>query len=435
MPDKNENFKRSYQFFAEKLKAGKPFTVKELAEYIGGGWKAATLRTYLSKKWRGLFTKNKQGYLVNAEKFIYDEDSYCRMMSQSREKSEEPFKPELTDSIECLVEKAREAAILAIDIYNRPMTVFRSQGYIVMMIIAWTSLLHAIFESEGTDYHYYGRDSQPEMVDGDKKTWELSTCINHCSKISEATKANIHFFIGIRNKIEHRYAPAIDIAVFGQSQAFLYNFETLLTKEFGIYYSLNNTLTIPLQLIMERPTWQTDSMKRYQASHYQEIKEYINAYQSDLADEIQTSQEYSFRIYLVPKIGNHLSSSDLAIEFVKYDPENPELFQEIEKQIVAVKASRSVQVANQGKLKPKSVCETVASRISRRFVMADHTMAWKFYKVRSNNKQAEGCNTIYCQFDEANNDYVYTQEWVEFLVEKLSDDREYSNVLAYKTRR
>jgi hypothetical protein len=430
--DKNENFKRSYQFFEEKLKTEQSFTLKELSEYVGGGWKETTPKTYLSKKWRGLFTKSKQGYVINAENFIYDEDSYCRMMSQSRTKSEEPFKPELPDNVECLVEKAREAAVLAIDIYNRPMTVFRSQGFIVMMIIAWTSLLHAIFESEETDYNYYNKDGQPEILDGDKKTWELSTCINHCSKITEAVKKNISFFIGIRNKIEHRYAPAIDITVFGQSQALLYNFETLLTKEYGTYYSLNNTLTIPLQVIMERPSWQADSMKKYQAKHYQEIKEYIDAYHASLSEDVHASQEYSFRVYLVPKLGNHHTSSDVAVEFIKYDPENPEQFQGLEKQIVAIKGSRTVQVANQGKLKPKDVSTIITSKIEKRFRVSDHTKAWKFYKVRSIAKQAEGCNTKYCQFDEAHKDYIYTQEWVEFLIEKLSDDNEYSRVMACK---
>ena len=35
---------------------------------------------------------------------------------------------------------------------------------IVMMIIAWTSLLHATFESEGIDYYYYDKNGQPEVL-------------------------------------------------------------------------------------------------------------------------------------------------------------------------------------------------------------------------------------------------------------------------------
>ena len=74
------------------------------------------------------------------------------MMSQNYKQSVEPFKPELPEQVDELVVKARDSAVLAVDIYNRPIVAFRSQGYIVMMIIAWTALFHAIYESEKTDY-------------------------------------------------------------------------------------------------------------------------------------------------------------------------------------------------------------------------------------------------------------------------------------------
>lgn len=53
-----------------------------------------------------------------------------------------------------LVEKARDAATMAIDVYNRPATTFRSPAYIVLMIIAWAALFHAIFERRKVAYYY-----------------------------------------------------------------------------------------------------------------------------------------------------------------------------------------------------------------------------------------------------------------------------------------
>ena len=38
------------------------------------------------------------------------------------------------------VSKAREAALLAVEVYNRPATAFRSAGYIILMIVSWTAL-------------------------------------------------------------------------------------------------------------------------------------------------------------------------------------------------------------------------------------------------------------------------------------------------------
>ncbi len=39
--------------------------------------------------------------------------------------------------------KAREAALCAIKIFNDPLIKFKSESFIVLMIIAWTYLLHA----------------------------------------------------------------------------------------------------------------------------------------------------------------------------------------------------------------------------------------------------------------------------------------------------
>jgi hypothetical protein len=37
------------------------------------------------------------------------------------------------------------SALLAVEVYNKPAVKFKSGGYVVMMIIAWTALLHAYF--------------------------------------------------------------------------------------------------------------------------------------------------------------------------------------------------------------------------------------------------------------------------------------------------
>ena len=57
-----------------------------------------------------------------------------------------------------------------------------------------------------------------------------------------------------------------------------------------------------------------------------------------------------------------------------------------------------------------------------------HTKAWKYYKVRKTGTQANGCDTKYCQYDEAHRDYVYTQAWIDFLFSKFSDPDELSRV-------
>ena len=53
-----------------------------------------------------------------------------------------------------LIKKSRESALSAVQIFNNPNILFKSETYIVLMIIAWTYLLHAYFKDKKIDYRY-----------------------------------------------------------------------------------------------------------------------------------------------------------------------------------------------------------------------------------------------------------------------------------------
>lgn len=423
--NKDDKFRTSYQFFLKMQNEGKSFSSDDIAAVTG--WSKATVKTYRTKKWSDILIShpNKQ---FTADINAYSEDAYVRMMSQNYKQSIEPFKPDLPEQVEELVVKAKDSAILSIDIYNRPIASFRSQGYIVMMIIAWTALFHAIFEMENVDYFYKEKDGSNKIVDNDKKAWELTTCLDKCGEIlSNAAKNNLRLFISLRNKIEHRYVPAFDFDIFGECQSLLLNFEDLITQKFGDYYALNNVLALPLQVTSVRNDKQAEVMKKVQAQHYNELKQYIDAYRGALSDEIYSDSQFSFRVYLIPQVGNHRTSSDCAVEFVRYDPNNPEEHESLQRNIALIKEKR-VPVANQGKFKPKMVCEILSERLGKKISIALHTAAWKYYDVRKQGYKADGCKTEYCQFDEAHHDYIYTQKWIDFLYNKFSNADELERV-------
>jgi hypothetical protein len=307
------------------------------------------------------------------------------------------------------------------------MTSFRSKGYIVMMIIAWRSLLHAIFEMENKPY-FYAEQGETIIIDGDKKSWELDKCVNESNDLSPACKKNLKLFIGLRNKIEHRYVPNLDLDILGECQSLLLNFETLITKKFSDYYSLNSTLSIPLQIVSSKSKSQIEASRKFHGLHYKELREHINIYRNTLAQELFSDPEYSFRVYLIPKTGNHQNTSDTAMEFIKCGPEDNDILQ---KKIVMIK-EKQTPVANQGRLRPSMVCKIVEKSIGRKFSIYHHTNAWKCYDVRKQGYQPDGCDTTYCQFDEPHKDYVYTDKWVEFLIDRLSNEEEYAKITSGK---
>ena len=44
--------------------------------------------------------------------------------------------------------------------------------------------------------------------------------------------------------------PGIDINIFGECQALLFNFEDLLTKEFGCKYAINESLSLCIAVLL-----------------------------------------------------------------------------------------------------------------------------------------------------------------------------------------
>lgn len=318
----------------------------------------------------------------------------------------------LSRSIKELLDKSIDSATQAISTYNDPRSSFRTGNFTVLMIIAWTALTHAYFEHEKVNYFYKERNGRYKRIDGDKMAWELSRSVKEIFNNTDPIRKNIELFIKLRNKIEHRNLPALDKELIGESQALVLNFEDWLVEKFGEQYALIDTLFVPIQL--SRSLKRTLPVSKDEKS----VLNFISNYRGFLEAEVDNSQQYSFKAYLIPKISNHRSSSDLAIEFVKYDPDNPQEMEKYNKAIVAIK-EKQVPVANVNFLKPSMVLEKLKEKGYTK-TMNWHTNMWHKYKVRParNATNKSNCKSEYCIYDKLHNDYLYTDAWVQYLIEK-----------------
>ena len=334
-----------------------------------------------------------------------------------------------------LLEKARDSALLAVETYNRPTASFRSGGYIVLMVIAWTSLFHAIFQKRGTKPFYRRPNSRRfQKVDGEIKRWELSECLKHHFKDQDSpVKKNLEFFIGLRNKIEHRSLPQLDDEVFGECQALLLNFEELLCSTFGDRNSLKVGLSYLLQFKKTQPA-KGSPVSSAQKS-FRPVKQFVDTFRSSLSTEVQSDLMYSFKVFLVPKIGNHASKDSIAVEFVRYDPSKPEEMEKYER-VVALIKPRGIPVSNLGLMKPGEVVKQVAKGLNKSFNMFHHVLCYRHFNVRPRKGSSEpsGCDTRYCVYDAAHGDYLYRPEWVKYLLSGLSNPATYDSILITRGR-
>ena len=341
--------------------------------------------------------------------------------------------------------KARDSATLAVEVYNKPGTRFRSGAYIVLMCIAWTSLLHAVFLRKGQK-PYYRDPKRPRRylkVDGDYNTWELAECIRRYFPDDHAPEvANLRFFVSLRNKIEHRSMPALDPFIFGECQALLLNFEDTLFQEFGAKQAINESLALALQFSHLRDERQAQAIASLHKPLLKDIRDYIETFRSSLSVELLHDLRYSYKVFLVPKLANHLGQADVAVEFVKYDPDSPEDMDQYAR-LVSMIRPQAIQVANQGTLRPIDICRAVEPVVRqvcgphKRFVPSTHHVsAWRFYAVRPGRGEGDPTATRaeYCQYDEAHGDYVYTTAWRDFLIHEMRKPGKYEEVMAGRAR-
>src|SRR5205823_3156470 len=81
-----------------------------------------------------------------------------------------------------LIEKAREAMLAAVQLFNNPLISFKTESFIVLSQIAWIYLLHAYYRSQRIEYRYFKTVRKRRVFernsDGSKRHWELEACIN-----------------------------------------------------------------------------------------------------------------------------------------------------------------------------------------------------------------------------------------------------------------
>jgi hypothetical protein len=328
------------------------------------------------------------------------------------------------------LESSVDSALLAVEVYNKPRAAFRTEAYITLMIVAWTRLLHAYFNKNIGDKYFYKikGSNRYDVVDGERKAWELKKCISKYGKFNDSEIANLELFIKLRNKIEHRHIEKreMDVLLFGECQSLLFNYEKHLIENFGSEYAISESLVYSLQFSALRKDEQIKANRKALSADYAEIKRFIETYRSSLSEEIFNAQEYSIKLIQIPKIAN-TNRNDLAIEYVRWDSLNADDRENYQKLDAIVKDKVVKQpVINMGGMKPTKVLEFVKKEAGVDITHFDHKCLLEIFKVRPDpTEDLDPFSTIpdYCMFDELHNDYVYFQAWGECIVNILNANK------------
>lgn len=339
------------------------------------------------------------------------------------------------------LDKCRAAAISAVEVYNKPRTNFRTAHYTILIILAWNAFFHAYFYREGIRPWYStkssssGRGVRYEKIDGEPKHWDLKKCIKEFYKDKQPPeRKNLSFLLGLRNKIEHRDIPELEMNLYGECQSALINLEDYLFDYFGKKYSLSEQLSMSLQFTRSLHSEKKRALSTLALKNGKEIKNYIEDFRAKLPEHTLNSMKYAFSVFLVPKVANRKSAGDVAIEFVKIDEDNRDETERLEKLNVLIK-KKHIPIANLDMYKPSKIIEEVNKKVDKKIKnMHFHTNAWKYYKIRpaSNSKNPEDTQSQYCVYDPVHGDYLYTKAWINKLIQAINEKNLYEEINNFK---
>lgn len=374
------------------------------------------------KKWLGVETERKSGQTEQID----------RLEGLLRAHGVSPSEAGDLEEEWRLVAKARESALAALRVYNDPLAGFRTETFIVLMVIAWNSIFQAMLERDGTDY--YQRNPEGGLVVVDDRPKVLDTAALMALAIGgtekRAVRANLDFFVRLRNLISHRYIPALDIAIVSEAQAMLLNFENLLTDQFGAESALGDRLAVPLQLSGFRNADALRSLKQAQAQLPVDVTDFLCRHRDEQPDEVVRSSEYALQVFFVSVAANRDRSADAVVTFVRPGEVSAEVEEQLQQAAVVTKP-KQVPVASGDLLRASEVVNLVTERLPFRFTMDTHTRCWRHYGVRppSGAGEKEAVDGRYCSFDRLSGGYGYTRAWVEKLVRDLSSPDTYEEVV------
>jgi len=332
------------------------------------------------------------------------------------------------------VDAACAEACLAVRLYNDPSEARSFEGFVVHVHLAWLYLLHAEFQRDHIDIRYRQADNprRLERVDGEPKLWELAKCVTERWPVQNPVRANIEFFIALRNKIEHRFTQfqqELALAVGGKSQALLLNFEEELTSQFGVRFSLATKLRFPV-FIGSFTSEGQQALERLHARLPSELKRFIVQSAQALPDEVRDDDKYDLRLRVFLELVKN-PASGLPIRFVRAADMTEEQKAALTDTGLVIVREQQRDVSNRGWLKPKQVAKAVAAQTPFKFTMGHFIKAWKAELVRppTGSAHPERTKEQYCRYDEPHRDYTYSAAYVDHLVRQLGTAEDFRALL------
>jgi len=286
--------------------------------------------------------------------------------------------------------RAREAMIAAVQVFNSPTVLFKTEMFCVFANIAWTYLLHEKMERT--------KEGSVKLDNGNSITVAGTLDRDVCPNMDEAVKENLRKIIEIRDAVEHTFFVGADECFGALFQANCVNFDKYMTKWFGDELSLAKELSLALQFV---------GLNKMQIFNIEasDFPPRIRTISSSI-DENPYAQDNAFQL-------NVYYTTELSSKT------NSDIHKLISHEEGKVSAIIAVKKMNYTKLPQRDVVKKVQNKGFRNFSAYDHQLFWqsKWIDVKKRNIEA----TIYGELVLKNQWLWYEQTWLPVVIKHCQE--------------
>ena len=306
-----------------------------------------------------------------------------------------------------LLEKSKEAFMMAIEIYNKPSIKYRVEGFSFFICNAWELMLKArIIKTQGIDAIYY--------KDNPSRTKTLENCIklvftNEHSPIHK----NLMRIVDLRNTSTHFIVEEYEMVYIPLFQACVLNY----TEKMQEFHGIDITELIPQNFLTLSVSMKALNEIEIRAKYPGQIAERLISTSGTLAAEV-AENNHSFAI----RIEHH--------HYITKDKSKATEFVHIEKAADAgVQIIKEVKDPNEThKYNSKKCIQEIRSRLSRKGILllqngiatefnSHHfSLFCKYYSIKENEK------LCYVYRVNKSPNYGYSIQAIDFIVTEIEKD-------------
>jgi hypothetical protein len=304
--------------------------------------------------------------------------------------------------------RAREAMILAVQVFNSAGLKFKTEVFTMLANVAWTYLLHEHYDKKGV-----------AIVGADGRSLLLSQMVErHDCPLTPGVRQNLRAMKILRDQVEHLVLGKADLQWLSIFQACCLNFDKALCDLFGEQLTLANDLSLALQFAKMNIEQLATVSKHQLPQHIAAIDALVKR---GMTEEQLNNIEFQFRVIYTLDAA---TKSKAHFQFVlPTSAEGKEIHNVLSKKVAADELYPH---------KPGAVVRVVNGLSQKRFTTNTHQKAVKYYKVRPKAKSAQPANTDkeFCIYHPAHRDYTYSDAWVEKLVASIEDEATYQEIIS-----